>query len=660
MNRQYKIGDTIGGELTVLEVFGGECQSGMGVVYLVEDRERTQPYVLKTFQKALDLESKKRFMSEAHAWIQAGIHPNIVQAYWAREIDQQLFIAAEYIEPDDQGRNTLSDFLQVGQLRVEIVLNWAAQFCYAMQYSLDNGILCHRDIKPDNLMIDRNRLLKITDFGLAKTIVADIAVEESTPKSWWLFRKKKNNKNKSVSETKTGSLLGTLPYMAPEQFFDSKGTDFHSDIYSFGIILFQMSSNGRYPYNYPDDSTTGEVIMQFARLHTKEKPTQIESPIMHVINKCLAKHKYDRYQSYNELLKDIQLVANELDISITAPPSNYDVEAEELYMKAQSYIALKQPDLAIKSIEEYVKCFPENHCGWTEKSRIHLERNEPSLAILAAQKSLSIFPYNSHAWNNLGIALKDGEKDLKKAVTAYENALKYDPNNTGAMMNMAIALSGLKQYDNIPQLLKRAISLTPKKKTMLFNMNNIAAVMMADGRLEEAKSILEALTDADPQNHNGWHNLALINWQQNQVEEAIHCFENVVRIDPSDEFAWLSLAKINFRGKNAKETIKYCNQLLKMGKEINAAVSMAAQVMNFTGNYSGAIQLLQDHLESQPENDVWWFILSEIHEFRENYKAALQTASQCKKILEKYSENADPDNLRQVECRIKRLESYLK
>ena len=84
--QQYKPGDRIGGEYTVLKVFGGEKQSGMGVVYLVQNREIPKPVVLKTFQRALSADAKRQFISEAHAWVKAGAHINIVQAYWVREI----------------------------------------------------------------------------------------------------------------------------------------------------------------------------------------------------------------------------------------------------------------------------------------------------------------------------------------------------------------------------------------------------------------------------------------------------------------------------------------------------------------------------------------------------------------------------------------------
>ena len=84
--RQYSPGEQIGGEYAVLDVFGGEGESGMGVVYLVDHREAPKPFVLKTYQNILDEESEKQFVAEAHAWVNAGANNHIVQAYWVRKI----------------------------------------------------------------------------------------------------------------------------------------------------------------------------------------------------------------------------------------------------------------------------------------------------------------------------------------------------------------------------------------------------------------------------------------------------------------------------------------------------------------------------------------------------------------------------------------------
>jgi serine/threonine protein kinase len=323
MMQQYKPGDRIGGEYTVLKIFGGENRSGMGVVYLVENREISEPIVLKTFQHAGSEEAKRQFLSEAHAWIRAGAHSNIVQAYSVREIAGQIFVAAEYVEPDEEGRNNLSHFLSAGQLRIEVILLWAAQFCHGMDYAKSKGVLAHRDIKPDNLMIDRTGRLKVTDFGLAKFIDLDAQPQQ---RNWWFFGKERDVR--TISKTVTGSAMGTLPYMAPEQFINSKGVDHRADIYSFGIILYQMAAGNRYPYRIRKDAA--DVLPEYFRAHAEKSPLPIESPLMPVISRCLEKEANCRYATYDDLLNDLGVVAKKLRIKL---PKAVQVgrEDEELY-----------------------------------------------------------------------------------------------------------------------------------------------------------------------------------------------------------------------------------------------------------------------------------------------------------------------------------------
>ncbi len=654
IKKQYKVGDKIGGELSVIDVFGGTGKSGMGVVYLVKDREVSFPYVLKTFQQKANTESAKQFVAEAHAWIQAGVHENIVKAFWVREIDGQLFIAAEYISKDDEGRNTLSCFLNGGQLKLSTILNWSAQFCYGMTYALAKGVLFHRDIKPDNLMIARDGTLKITDFGLAKAVSVENVIDDEVQEKWYSEKTNVRKTSFSSSNTQTGSTFGTPPYMSPEQFLDAKGVDFRTDIYSFGIILFALASGGGYPYKEVDKPSPNPIL-KFAKLHLQADPVTIQSPLMPIIQKCLSKQREMRFETYDALLMDIQNIAIAHNIKIALSPTVGQSVDEELYSKAQSYFALKQPHNALAAIDAYVAKFPERYCGWTEKSRIHLDLDEIQQAITAAKCSLELFPYNSHSWNNLGEAFRRQGQSFEKAQKAFEKAIEYDPQNTGAMMNLAKLLQENMAWAHIPELLVTALELRPEKDTLRFNAGNIAAFLMKNERFIDAMVILETLINADPNNLNAFHNLALIHWQLGDSQKAIECFSKVIQLNPQDVFAYESLAKLYFKSKKAKETIRCCKKLIGMGEAVNISVSMIAQVMNWTGNYSGAVKLLENYLQNQPENDVWWFVLSEIHEYRNNRKAALSAAIMCQNILMKYRLEADPENIRRVESKILEL-----
>lgn len=648
MSKQYCVGEKLAGEHTVLKVFGGENKSGMGVVYLVHDRDAPWPYILKTYQHKHGSNNEQQFIAEAHAWINAGAHQNIVQAYWVREIDGQIYIAAEYVSPDEDGRNTLTHFLNTGLLKIEVVLQWSAQFCYGMDYARANGVLVHRDIKPDNIMIDQNGTLKITDFGLAKSM----DVNEITPqKSWWPFGKK-IIAHEAASRTQTGSAMGTYPYMAPEQFIDAKSVDHRADIYSFGIILYQMVTGNKYPYRI--NNNVPDIGMEFFRVHAQEKPLIADSPLMPIISKCLEKKANSRYRDYDALLNDIKTLAKSLNIII---PNQVHVlkEDESLYAKAQSYVALGDSNKALEFINEYTMRYPENACGWTEKGRLHIERGEYPQGLAATKQSLKINPYNTHAWNNLGILLSRTGAPIAEVKLAYTKALYFDPYNTAAMMNLVGPLVLHKEYSEAAALAAKALKLRPVKPLSLHNAKALLTELFDARQFDAAETLLSGWTEARPADTSAWEKLGLISIDKGMLDRAIQCFNKVIELSPQDNFAVLQLAKLYFQKKKGRECLDYCNKLLQRGYEPLLAVGLKARVLNFVGGYEQALNFLQPYLDHNPENDALWVVLSEIHEHRDNYDSAIEALQRAKRLLERSTSEHRADNLQFVDQKLQQL-----
>ena len=647
---QYKPGDSIEGKYSVHKVFGGENQSGMGVVYLVDDRDAPFPFVIKTYQKSFD---PKRFETEAHAWINAGVHPNLVRSFWVRKIDGQLYIAAEYITPDQEGRNVLTQFLKAGFLRVEIVLRWAAQFCYGMNYAYKKGVLVHRDIKPDNLMIDTNSNLKITDFGLAKSF--DINLDEPK-KGWWPFKKK--NSLETISKSKTAFAMGTPRYMPPEQFIDTKNVDHRGDIYSFGIILYHMVTDGGYPYR---EGKKAMDITEFYRVHSQGELLHYDSPLMPIITKCLKKKPSQRYKDYDEFIQDLSNLARKLNISL--PKENYEAEEDqELYAKAQSYVHLGNSEKALETINKYTANYPDHSCGWTEKGRIFLERKEYPEAIKATKKSLKIDPYNTRAWNNLGVALNNNESPAEDIKFAYKRALELDPLNTAAMMNLAAALDRLEEYGDIPELIVKTMKCRPNKPGLLQAAEGTLERLLNEGSLPIAKKYLEGWIEAMPKNVSAWHNLGLVTLSLKDLDLAITCFKRVEQLDPSDNFSIYQLAKIYAQIPKGRDCLDYCNKLIARRHEILHAVYMKVQIMNFMGHYKAAIEFVKPYTIQYKESDTLWVVLADVHESQDNRSAALDALRKAKAILK--SNDKGPKgryykkNMNEIITRISRLEKF--
>lgn len=166
----FKKGDVIGQKYKVIDVLG---EGGFGIVYLVFFSSDHPLYALKTFKGEYMTEKtvKDRFHKEARVWIDLDKHPYLVRAHWVDDIFGRLFIAMEWIAPSEEGGpNSLEAYLRRSPPDLEQSLKWAIQFCYGMEYAYSKGISAHRDIKPANIMIDHNKMIKISDFGLADVI----------------------------------------------------------------------------------------------------------------------------------------------------------------------------------------------------------------------------------------------------------------------------------------------------------------------------------------------------------------------------------------------------------------------------------------------------------------------------------------------------------
>jgi len=188
---------------------------GMAVVYLAQDEELRRPVAVKVLADNLagDDTLRRRFLQEARL---AGrlSHPNVVQVYDAGENEGQPYIVMEYVP----GR-TLAD---CGKLRAAEALGLILQACAGLQHAHDAGLV-HRDVKPGNLLLREDGVLKIADFGIARAA-------------------------ETTRYTQLGTVLGTAAYLAPEQAAGEEVTA-AADIYSLGAVLYELLT-GRPPYKF--------------------------------------------------------------------------------------------------------------------------------------------------------------------------------------------------------------------------------------------------------------------------------------------------------------------------------------------------------------------------------------------------------------------------
>ena len=656
--RPLKKGDTIVGEFLIQDIFGGEGKSGMGVVYLVTSRQFDRPFVLKTFQKDNN-NSIERFRSEAEVWVATGIHPNIVQALFVDEINEKLFIGAEYIAPDEYGRNTITDYLKQGGTSNQNIIKWTAQFCYGMNQAISKGMKVHRDVKPDNLMVDANGNLKITDFGLSKfasefkTLNASIDQKDKDNggflnKFKGLFGNQKIEV-KNIGLTNEGSFLGTILYASPEQIMNASSVDFRSDIYSFGIVLYQLISLGSFPYSLVGKTT----IETLALMHLQEPIVKINHPLASIAYKCLSRNINQRYQTFQEILKDLKNIADSLKIKLPSNKIEVDASLRELYIQSFTYRSLGDLKKAKELITKYISQDKNDSSAWSLKGRIEYQQGNLEEAIKSTLLSYEIEPLNSHTCNNLGLFYKK-QNNLQQAERFFYEAIEVDPYNTGAITNSAILYEEKENFSLAADLILRAIKLAPDKKTLHFNAGNIAAKISSQGHYEKAINILEIVVSVKPdmtnkqlvkEHSNNWFNLASNYWLTKQQSKAINSFKEVEKLFPDDEQTLVSLVKLNGEVENYIGAISYCEKLLDKHLSTLNAICWRAQYIQAKGNGQEAIEFMKSVISNNQMNDHLWITLASMYSHEGDNKKAVSMIIRARQILMENGETNNNDKM---------------
>ncbi len=268
-------GSLFAGRYRVTRKLGG---GGMADVYLAEDQELGRRVAVKILHNRYqnDEQFVERFRREAtHA---AGLsHPNIVSIFDRGETDGSYFIVMEYVE----GR-TLKELIRSrGPCPIPVAIAYTRQILSGLRYAHRNGVV-HRDIKPHNVIVDPEGVVKVTDFGIARAGASQM--------------------------TEEGAIIGTAQYLSPEQ---ARGApvDQTSDLYSTGIVLFELLT-ARVPFN-------GETPVEIAMKHIAEPPRapsdlrpEVPEDLDHVVLRALAKEPKDRYQSAASMDSDLEAVAH--------------------------------------------------------------------------------------------------------------------------------------------------------------------------------------------------------------------------------------------------------------------------------------------------------------------------------------------------------------
>jgi serine/threonine protein kinase/thioredoxin-like negative regulator of GroEL len=297
--QELTTGATFGGRYQIIEELG---KGGMGKVYKVFDAKIQEKVALKLIRPevAADPETIERFSNELKLARRVR-HENVCGMFDLGEWEGAHFITMEYVSGED-----LKSFIRRSRhLTVETAVGIAREICLGLAAAHKLGVI-HRDLKPGNIMIDRDGNARIMDFGIARSL-------------------------KAKGITGAGMMIGTPEYMSPEQA-EGKEVEQRSDIYSLGVILFEMLT-GRVPFE-------GETPLGVAIKHKTEMPPdprklnpQIPESLSQLILRSMEKDRAKRYQSADEMLADLGKIESGLPTTAREAPKRKPFTSKEITVK---------------------------------------------------------------------------------------------------------------------------------------------------------------------------------------------------------------------------------------------------------------------------------------------------------------------------------------
>ena len=285
----------VGRTLSHYRILSKLGQGGMGEVFLAEDTELGRQVALKVLdaEVAADPERIERFRREAKA-VAALNHPNIVTIHSIEESDGVRFLTMERVDGESLDRALPPEGLPLARL-----FELAIPLADALAAAHAQGIV-HRDLKPANVMVTKDGRVKVLDFGLAK-----LSEDAEPPKPADLAQ----GATRSVPLTGAGVLLGTVPYMSPEQL-EGKPVDHRSDIFSLGIVLYELATGAR-PFRGESTIAVASSIVRDAPRPVSELRADAPRQLSRIIDHCLTKDPEDRFQSTKDVRNELRALREE-------------------------------------------------------------------------------------------------------------------------------------------------------------------------------------------------------------------------------------------------------------------------------------------------------------------------------------------------------------
>lgn len=578
-------------------------EGAFGQVYKAYFRNAGKDCALKTFHDRYlgNKTTRDRFRKEVDIWVGLERHPNIVPAYLVEEMHGRLFVVMEYVEPD--GRNVAVDgadrvslyrCLKGSPLDIERVIEWGIQFCRGMEHANRQGIRAHLDIKPQNILIGGDGRLRITDFGVAVTVSrSNQSVVELPPAS------SQGSAGHDQTRRKPQGLYGTPGYMAPEVYDDgSAAADVRSDIYSFGLVLWQMTTGSYHPpFHVADEHDPWEYARRVHELQIHNRPPRIETPIWATIDRALRRDPSDRHSDFTELCEELQQVALRLMGHCVAEQPQPSPDADFWNNKGISVESLGRVEEAIGYYQKAIDMDPGHVHAWTNKGSALRNQGYPDRALDCLDRALALdadFAYARHARGNVLTSMAR----YREAMDDYRRALAADPDFYASWGGLGHVLSLLGRHEQAIACFDEVLRRDRAEVEALVGQ---AHALERLDRRRDALSCLETALRVDCSDPEIWNNKGAILHELGEYEEALVCYQEATRLDGGFMMAWENMARTLVTLERSAQAILCCEEVLRRDPQQNWALFFKAACAERVGRRLEAIDSYRRFLVSAPD-----------------------------------------------------------
>ncbi|HVB55367.1 MAG TPA: serine/threonine-protein kinase [Candidatus Acidoferrales bacterium] len=579
----FKKGDLIGGEYEICDLVG---IGGFGEVYLAYDRATESFCAFKTIRpdKFADDTFYEAFRREALLWVKLEQHPFILGARSALNFSGRLFVITDYVAPDERGRTSLLDHLVQarGPLNLDVALTWAIQFCHGMEHAHRCGITCHRDIKPANILITRNGTPKITDFGLA--VAADAAWKSKKGSS--VNGKEGGSFGLSLMQSEGRRICGTPGYIAPELFL-GKEADTRSDVYSFGLVLWQMAAGSPLPpFHISGEEDIEKYLRRVYQQQIKGRIPAVGDPLQSIVERCLVPEPSRRYGTFGELRRNLEPIFQRRTGQVFKLPRTEDLNKYSWNEKGNALLSLGKPRDALDCYEKALEVEPRDTVFLSNKANVLNVLDKPNDAIDCCNQALEVDSKYAPAWNNKGNALQMlGKREL--IVSRYNNTHEGEPQDSAGWTKRGYALLSLEYPQDAIPCFDEALEIDPVCAAAWSGKGNALNAM---ARTEEAINCCNKALQIDPGCAPGWSNKGNALAALGRREEAMACNSKALDID-----------RRSFLGQTNKGSA-----LLAFGLLQEAVPDKCGSVLLGIENLATAIDCYDKALELEPSDLFTW------------------------------------------------------